>query len=132
VLAICCLVVLASVVLHGFSPLFVFRPAKELSAAASLPASYPQGAAAANGPTAAADVAYRAQEVPDPYVDTYELRELKETGASPILVDARSHRSFDESDELLDQAIRLDPERPAAEAERLGLPRDARIAVFGA
>lgn len=132
-LAICCLVVLASVVLHGFSPLIVFRPAKELPATATRPSSHPKETAVASDRSTAGHVASTssAQEAsPDPYIDTSELRRLNESGVSPILVDARSRRSFEDSNELLDQAIRLDPERPAAEAERIGVPRDAPLAVF--
>jgi rhodanese-related sulfurtransferase len=67
---------------------------------------------------------------PDLYIDTLELRRLNEAGRSPVLVDARSHRSFDDSNELVEQAIRLDPERAVEDAKSIGLPRDVPLAVF--
>jgi hypothetical protein len=127
-LAVCCLVVLVSVLLHGFSPMFVFRPAARPAVAGGA-GPHPHVAAAANGVTAAAPVA-AGDASPDPYIDTVTLRRAMESEAPPVLVDSRSARSFEESDELLDRAVRLDPDRPAAEAERLGLPRDAMLAVF--
>jgi hypothetical protein len=47
-----------------------------------------------------------------------------------VLVDARSHRSYDESDYVLAEAFRLDPERDVAEARRLRLAQDAVLSVF--
>jgi hypothetical protein len=47
-----------------------------------------------------------------------------------VLVDARSHRTYDESDHVAEGAVRLDPERAVAEANRLKLPRDAVLALF--
>jgi len=134
-LAICCLIVLVSVVLHGFSPIVVFRGKTKAPAPApstGSPEAREEGRVISTDPAGTASESQNAPAVSlnAQYIDPAEIRHLNDSGTPVVLVDARSKRSFDDSDELLDQAVRLDPERPSADAKRLGLPRDAILVIF--
>ena len=114
-LQICSLVVLVSVVVHGFSPIFLVR-ARE---------------SAKPGQKGKAMLAVR--EVPDdrprPNMITLdEYLQLKATG-SVVLVDSRSERTFAETDPIPD-SVRVHPERSVADAVRQELPRTTTLAVF--
>ena len=52
------------------------------------------------------------------------------SGAPVIVLDARSDRSYAESDETISGAIRISPEAAVADARRLDLPREAVLPVF--
>lgn len=61
--------------------------------------------------------------------DRIELDEL--TGLEDaILLDSRTDRSYEESEQTLEGAHRVHPDRPVEEVRRLGLPQDARLVVF--
>jgi hypothetical protein len=65
------------------------------------------------------------------YLEIEQLRKVMEADPkSVILADVRSHRSYDESDHVLTDAVRIDPENAVEEARRNGLPADALIALF--
>jgi NhaP-type Na+/H+ or K+/H+ antiporter len=124
-LSVACLVVLCSVVLHGLSPLVMFRGAKPRGAEPATALKVLQPSKVETGQVVSTTTAS-----PE-YIETAELRELM--GRDPkslVLVDARSHRTYDESEHVLAEAVRLDPERSVAEARRLNLPRNAVIALF--
>jgi NhaP-type Na+/H+ or K+/H+ antiporter len=115
-LQVCSLVVLVSVVIHGFSPMLVVREATETAKPAS---------------TGRPILAVR--EVPDdrPRHNTITLNEylqLKASGAV-LLVDSRSERTFAETDPVPD-SIRVHPDRSVADAVRHELPRTATLVVF--
>lgn len=126
ILAVCALVVLCSVLLHGFSPLFLFRASPTPQEATQLPAisQAPVPEPAAPAP--------RTVAVPDgEYIDPQQLRDIITADSnSVVLADARSHRSFDESPFVLTNGVRLNPDRPIDSARNLGLPREALIAAF--
>ncbi len=123
-LSVSCLVVLCSVVLHGLSPLVLFRSAPAVRAEAP--------ALRVLEPTQQENLQAKTASVLSPeYIETAELRSLKESDPrSVVLVDARSHRTYDESDYVLEGGVRVDPERAVAEARRLRLPQNAVLAVF--
>jgi NhaP-type Na+/H+ or K+/H+ antiporter len=105
---ICCLVVLASVVLHGGS----------LAIAAWRTDGTPKGAPLPEGSE-------------DLLMTLDELAALEQAGGQPIvLADVRTERSVRESREQAAGAVRLDPEQPEASAERLALPREAWIGLY--
>jgi hypothetical protein len=141
--AICCLVVLVSVVLHGGAPaLLASRDGRELSLPAegepapqpscSLPrAQTPEsdGASAPAGDEASAP----APEAKPPAGERITLGEVsarRERGEPVVILDARSARSFESSDQQLRGALRLDPDRAARRAAELGLPHDAWLVAF--
>lgn len=100
---LCSLVVLLSVVLHGGSLMFLGRKKTEEAPA------------------------------PERLPETIEVPELLrlQAGGEPVTVlDARTVRSLESSDRRAVGALRLDPERPVQEAERLQLPKEARLVAF--
>ncbi len=103
--AICGLVVLLSVIVHGGSIMFLGKKRP--------------------GPTSSTlRVSASASSEPELVVDVASIPE----GA--ILGDVRSAKSFDESEHVLSGSFRLDPEHPVRDAERHGFSPDAWIALF--
>jgi hypothetical protein len=133
-LTVCCLVVLVSVVVHGLSPMVLLRESPE---SAPVPAFF-ERADTVPGSAKSGFVSGNSQEatvkrlgLTDPeYINVAELRALQEAGRPLVVVDARTDRTFNESDLLAEGALRLNPERPVLEAEKHQLPRDAVLAVF--
>jgi NhaP-type Na+/H+ or K+/H+ antiporter len=115
-LQVCSLVVLVSVVVHGFSPMLLIRGPKDEPKAA---------------PKAKLTLAVR--EVPDdrPRAHTITLEEYQqlEKSASVVLVDSRSERTFAETDPV-PGSVRVHPERAVADAHRQKLPASATLVVF--
>jgi sodium/hydrogen antiporter len=64
------------------------------------------------------------------YITIEELRRMWDSGVAVTVLDVRSERTFEESDMLAADAIRLMPDRAVTLARRMGLPRDAWIALF--
>ena len=117
---VCCLVVLVSVVVHGLSPRLLLREKPESKSVQPVPE--PGGSAPAE-PSAA--------RLTDPeYIEPAELEALRHAREPLVVVDARSERTFNESDLLARGAVRLAPDRAVLEAKQLGLPRAAVLAVF--
>jgi rhodanese-related sulfurtransferase len=59
-----------------------------------------------------------------------EMQSLQRRGEPVVVVDARSIRTYDDSDLQARGAIRIDPNQPARDAARLKLPKDAWIVAF--
>jgi NhaP-type Na+/H+ or K+/H+ antiporter len=130
-LSVACLVVLCSVVLHGLSPLALFHGAKLPRPAAPITTESSRTLKVLQ-PTQAesSEAADRTSASPE-YIETAELRALMDADPkSVVLGDARSHRTYDESDYVLAEAVRIDPERAVAEARRLRLPQNTEVALF--
>ena len=118
--SLCTLVVLLSVVVHGGSMTLLGR--RTVPAAAPLPQAPP-----------AAGLPVLPGEEPVPVSERMSLEEvdgLRARGAPVVMVDARSHRTYDEIGIPDPHAVRLDPDRPAQEAQRLGLPREGWLVVY--
>lgn len=101
---LCSLVVLLSVVLHGGSLMFAGRSAKR-----------------------------EEQEEEESLPETIEIPEMLrlQSAEEPVIVlDVRTARSLESSDLRAVGAVRVDPERPVQEAERLHLPREAWLVAF--
>jgi len=82
--------------------------------------SRPEQPAAATAPT---------RPVPEK-IDVAEMLRLQEAGEPVAVLDARSARSYETSEQIAPGTIRLDPERSVQEAERLHLPREAWLVAF--
>jgi hypothetical protein len=141
-LTICCLVVLFSVLVHGLSPSFLIKPAPKLKPPDDLaPApvskadakSAPEPAAAqqcAIGPDACPiDFSVPAPSDPE-YISLAEVKALQERPDQVIIIDARSERTYNESDQGIPGATRLPPDEAARTAARLGLPKGRVLAVL--
>jgi NhaP-type Na+/H+ or K+/H+ antiporter len=134
--ALCCLVVLLSVVLHGGSLMFVGKGRRDtqpqlapaiVEAAALMPATeairfFPT---ATNGPGDGF-----AFEEGSERITIEELRRLQERGVRVLVLDVRTDRTYEEDNLNATGAIRLHPDDALREAEQLRLPRDVLMAAF--
>jgi NhaP-type Na+/H+ or K+/H+ antiporter len=111
--ALCSLVVLTSVLLHGGSLMFLGRGKAGEAAAAPAPPPRPEAALAPP------------MEVPGK-IDVAELQRLWAAGEPVRRLDVR--RTLTE--ETAAGAVRVDPERPVESARALVLPRDAWLVAF--
>lgn len=59
-----------------------------------------------------------------------ELRRLEQSGEPVIILDVRTERSLDTSDQQARGAIRLPPDNVAQRARELGLPKDAWLIAY--
>lgn len=139
-LAICCLVVLFSVVLHGLSPsVLVKPPAVEAPPTAPVPA----GQAEAQEPQTISskfcalgsgdcNASTPVQLTLHPeYISISEVKALKEQHADILVLDARTERTYNDSDECIPGALRLSPDQSVrTAAAQLGLHKDAVLAVL--
>lgn len=112
-LQVCCLAVLVSVVLHGFSPMVLVREAPVPAPASTIT---PATGEVTDDPPRSGPIAFD------------EYQRLKASG-SLVLVDSRSERTFAETDPV-PGSVRVHPDRAVAEATRHGLPADATLVVF--
>lgn len=117
-------VVLFSVVLHGGSIMFFGKGAFRKHEEHELPVIQP------SNPTHT-HVIPEAPAAPSPDVLTpEEVLALIAKGEDVRLADVRSEKSYFNSSEDIKGSVRLHPDRARAEAERLGFPKTAWIALF--
>jgi sodium/hydrogen antiporter len=165
--AICCLVVLLSVVVHGASPMLLGRSSRRGIGADETqrvttgvePASMPRRTASElsdNGTraqsaratitspvnpampfttaTSAAEPSAPTEadmDLADPASLTIEqLRHLWGTGASIVILDVRTERTYDPSPTQARGAIRMPPDHAAERASELNLSRDAWMVCY--
>lgn len=126
-LSVCCLVVLCSVILHGFSPMFLLKSGdKDSGRRTPAPVTELRVLQPQVSPHAGDSKLSEGE-----YIDIDQLRDLMATNPdSVVIADARSIRSFEESPSLLDGAVRLNPEHAVLDAKALRIPQDKIIAVF--
>ena len=136
--ALCCLVVLLSVVLHGGSLMLLGRRARRAergrpTSAGELftpPESFalPTSAMAEYAENSSVSIAGAGLDSEGMTIDA--LQHLQRSGAAVSVLDVRSERSFEGSDLLARGAVRLPPDYPAKRAAELSLPRQAWLAAF--
>ncbi|MEX2262896.1 MAG: cation:proton antiporter [Bryobacteraceae bacterium] len=103
--AVCCLVVLFSVVLHGFSPMLLSGRTAEAPAVAEPPAA-------------------------EDTIGVEEFQRLRDSGEPVVVLDVRTSRSYDESDLDAPDAVRVDPEDARRQVDALGIAKDAHLILF--
>jgi NhaP-type Na+/H+ or K+/H+ antiporter len=115
--AVTSLVVLVSLVLHGTAiAVFLRRHRPTVSRPPATPA--------------AAESTEAARETEEERLTFDELDGMLGRGERMVIVDARSAKSYDADQLTAKDAVRLHPDDPVSEAERLRLPRDATLVVF--
>ncbi len=148
-LTICCLVVLCSVVVHGITPSLLRSPAgsdtpaivpepvvllpakQEIAVSSSLSSPVeiaPQCSLAGHECSLVAKEPL--QLASSEYITLAEVKEMQKRLQPVVIVDARSARTFQESDEGIPDAFRVDPEQSVRSASQLGVPKDATLAVL--
>jgi hypothetical protein len=119
---ICCLVVLFSVVLHGLSPsILVKAPPTGTAPKTEPPFPVPILEEAATPPNSP-----RASE----YISISDVKALQASSTPPVIVDARSERTYNESDEWIPGSVRVDPESSVKSASDQHLPKNAMLVVL--
>ncbi len=114
--AVCSLVVLLSVLLHGGSVMFLPKCRREDMVEPTSATSAPAGAAGEH-------------HVPEK-IGVAEMLRLQEAGEPVVILDVRTERALADSNHTAQGAVRVDPERPVQEAARLQLPREAWLVAF--
>jgi NhaP-type Na+/H+ or K+/H+ antiporter len=122
-LPVCCLVVLVSITVHGISPMVLLRQKRQNAPDARVLKPLEPGRAL----EAKGSQAYLAHSE---YIDIAELRALQQTGVSVAIADARTERTFNESEFLAHNAVRLDPDRAVVDATECNLAKDTVITVI--
>ena len=131
--AICSLVVLLSVVIHGASPMLLARfckpkpegetPEPEQPA---LETPVPQPVTTATQSRASLPVV----EIGGQIVGLEELERLQKSGEKVILLDVRTERSMETSESMAQGAVRMPPEHVVEQARELKLPKDAWLLAY--
>jgi NhaP-type Na+/H+ or K+/H+ antiporter len=115
--ALCTLVVLLSVVLHGGSVTLLKRSTPQVQPLRTI------------GPAEAPAAGEDGEAVPL-RMTLEEADALREGGQPVVMLDVRSHRSYDQIGIPDPGAIRLDPDRPVQDAQRLGLPKEGWLIAY--
>jgi hypothetical protein len=147
--AICSLVVILSVIVHGSAPMFLLarrkhhntpppdttsyepveatRPTRQPIAVPVLPAPEPPEEPA---PSERPEVSEPVQLSSSIRISVDELRALWRAKEHVIILDVRKIRPYEASSSQARGAIRLSPERAVEDAQELGLPYDAYLAAY--
>jgi len=145
--AVCSLIVLLSVVIHGTSPMLLARFCKDKSKEAPLPETESatplaelQGVAPAAIETVSqtSPLAATAAQASDgnggepgaQVVTLEEFERLRRLGETVILLDVRTERSLETSESMAQGALRMPPEHVVDQARELKLPKDAWLIAY--
>jgi NhaP-type Na+/H+ or K+/H+ antiporter len=116
--AICSLIVLISIVLHGASPMLLAR-LTELE-----PETRPEE------PPRSLRVIESPAPVGKQSITLEELDQLQNSGEMVVLLDVRTERSRETSDSQAEGSIRMPPENVVQQARKLKLPNDAWLIAY--
>jgi NhaP-type Na+/H+ or K+/H+ antiporter len=137
--AVCSLVVLVSVVLHGGSPMLLTRVARmrasEHTAAASEDTARPDESSIKDRVTSSAASERRGvgEELPkvgSQRITIDELERLRQLNEPVTILDVRTERSLEGSDLQAKGAIRMPPDNVIERARELGLNKDAWLIAY--
>ncbi len=128
-LAVCCLVVLVSVVLHGFSPTLI--PQEREQSPAQKPPSSPLVVLPDRPPTQPAVVApVAAVPAGSEFISLAEVGQLREKCVPVVLLDARTERTYNPSDLVAEGALRLHPNVQSRRRSALVSPSSQSSPIF--
>ena len=121
--AVCSLIVLISVVIHGATPMllerFAAKPEPEAPPVPEIlkdPRSLP--VLETNNPVGAQSITLE------------ELDQLKKSGDKVIILDVRTERSRDTSDQQAQGSVRLPPDDAVLQARKMNLPKEAWLIAY--
>ena len=126
---LCSLVVLLSVVIHGGSLMLLGKRAGAPPKPPSVPPETSQPRKVSLPVLPEVSEPAEPSQVPA-RIGIEELKALQAAGEPVVILDVRKQRSFEGSDDTAQGAVRIDPERPVQEAERLRLPKEAWLVAF--
>ncbi|MDC4206864.1 MAG: cation:proton antiporter [Candidatus Manganitrophus sp.] len=120
--SVTCAVVLLSIVLHGGSLMWLGKGAR--------PSRAPQAVIEPIPPAPPPSAGLEEQPGRD-LISIAEMRQIQETGAPVVILDARTERSYQGNNENAVGTIRFLPEQAVGpQAKALGLPREALLIPF--
>jgi sodium/hydrogen antiporter len=125
--AICSLIVLISVVLHGSTPMLLQRIAG-MKARETPPT--PDAPLPAPVETRSLPVIESGPSVGAQSVTLDEFDQLQKSGDPVVLLDVRTDRSRDTSDEQAGGSVRLPPDDTVSQARKLKLPKEAWLIAY--
>ena len=131
--AVCSLVVLLSVVVHGASPMLLARFCKETLQEEPSPQEAPGAPEIETPAPAPVQIQTAATAVPEVSSETITLADfdrLQESGEKVIVLDVRTERSIETSDSMVQGAIRMPPEHVVEQARELKLPKEAWLIAY--
>jgi hypothetical protein len=137
--AVCSLVVIVSVVLHGGSPMLLTHAArkralKETAGAANDDVPGQVGSAPVTPQAVALTSQDGAQgerlQIGSQRISIEELRALWQSNEPVIILDVRTERSLEDSDLQAQDALRMPPDHTAERARELGLKQEAWIIAY--
>jgi rhodanese-related sulfurtransferase len=95
-----------------------------------LKAPLPKEIGTASDDSAERDAAAAPVTLDTKYVSIEDLDRLKESGQPFLILDVRTERTFDSSDQQVKGAVRLPPDHVAERARELNLPRDEWLLAY--
>ena len=119
--AICSLIVLLSIVIHGTSPMLLAR----ITTKQELPPEPSQLPRERSLP-----VQESSQPVGKQTITLDELDQIEKSGEQVILLDVRTERSRGTSDSQAKGSVRMPPENVVLQARELNLPKDAWLIAY--
>src|ERR1044072_3063402 len=137
--AVCSLIVLLSVVIHGTSPMLLARFCKEKTAPLSErpttpPLLEPQHVAPTviqrASATQPAAVSEGASEPGAQTITLEEFERLRRLGEQMLLLNVRTERSMETSESMAQSAVRMPPDHVVDQARELNLPKDAWLIAY--
>lgn len=129
--AICSLVVLMSVVIHGASPMVLARFCKEeLEESPETPEPRVARPEPPPVPATQTRASLPIVEVGGQTITLDDLVRLEANGEKVILLDVRTDRSMETSESMAAGAVRLPPENVVPQARKLQLPKDAWLIAY--
>jgi NhaP-type Na+/H+ or K+/H+ antiporter len=131
--AVCSLVVLLSVVIHGGSPMLLARFCKEKLTEEPLAPEVPVTAAPAIEAPLPLQIQTAGAPVPELGSETITLSELdrlRTSGEQVIVLDVRTDRSIETSETMAQGAFRMPPEHVVEQARELKLPKEAWLIAY--
>ena len=131
--AVCSLVVLLSVVVHGASPMLLARFCKEKLQEEPSPEATPTAPEIETPAPVPVQIQTAAAAIPEVSSETVTLAELdrlQKSGEKVIVLDVRTERSIETSDSMAQGAIRMPPEHVVEQARELKLPKEAWLIAY--
>jgi NhaP-type Na+/H+ or K+/H+ antiporter len=127
--AICCLVVILSVAVHGGSLMFLKRNASPVQVPVEN-AKPSAGDFVQNAQASSISVNNETSEASAVRISVSELRGLQQSGSPVLVLDVRSDRTFGDSEFQAEGALRVSPEQAVRRLMELQVPRRTWLIAF--
>ena len=126
--ALCSLIVLVSIVLHGASPLLLTRITSEDKSEEPEQEAEPTPALVQG--SRSLPVVESTQDVGTQSISLEELDQLQKSGDEVVIIDSRTERSRDTSESQAEGSVRVVPENVVLQTRKLTLPKEAWLIVY--